>query len=59
MSLALQADDVEEQLLARALYVEDDDGDAGVDESLPPTTGQEYLRRVMREAKKVEDVCVG
>jgi hypothetical protein len=30
-----------------------------LDESRPPATAEEYLRRVMKEAKRVEDVGVG
>ena len=42
----------------QALYVEDGDDDDG-DESQPPATAQEYLRRVMKEAKQVDFVGIG
>ena len=42
----------------QALYVEDGNEDDG-DESQPPATAQEYLRRVMKEAKQVDFVGIG
>ncbi len=55
----------EEVLMKRVLGVEADDaGDAddGAEEGsnpVPPQDGEEYLRQVRREAKKMKDVTVG
>jgi len=61
MSLAFsfEASEAEEQLLAKALYVDEGDEDKADDLNQPPATAQEYLRRVIKEAKQVEDVGVG
>ena len=58
MAFSFEASEAEEQLLAKALYVDEGDEDE-VDVNQPPATAQEYLRRVIKEAKQVVDVGVG
>ena len=54
-TLMFNVEDAEEELLCRALYVDEDDID--VDESQPPATAEEYLKRVMKEAQQIKDVA--
>ena len=56
-TLMFNVEDAEEELLCRALYVDEDDID--VDESQPPATAEEYLKRVMKEAQQIKDVARG
>lgn len=61
-SLAFEQDEAEERFLNQALYVDlekagVDDGQVEEDNSSrPPATGEEYLRQVIREAKKYKAV---
>ncbi|CAB4060276.1 GEMIN2 [Lepeophtheirus salmonis] len=50
----------DENLLAKALYYQPDqeEEDQEADFSKPPTSADEYLRRVHQEAKKLQDVVV-
>ena len=55
-------DDDEEELQGQVCFVPDDDVDVDVDaedESNPPASVEEYLKRVMKEARKIKDVGVG
>jgi len=54
-SLVFDHEDAEEKLLAQALFV--NDVDLGDEDDLleqPPATGEEYLRKVVREANKLK-----
>ena len=56
-----QEEEDEEKLLNQALHVDFNGQDhEDLDESgLPPATGEEYLRKVVREAKKLDFVTTG
>ena len=60
MALSFAQDDAEEELLAKALYV-DDTGDVSVPfkPNKPPATAEEYLKSVMNEAKHLDGVSIG
>ena len=53
---AFDAAEAEEDLLQRALGAEGADEQEEEDESAPPMTGEDYLRRVRREAKRLDVV---
>ncbi|XP_041346949.1 gem-associated protein 2-like [Gigantopelta aegis] len=53
----IDPEDFDEGLSSQALLVEDDDDD-NFDLNVPPTTGNEYLRRVRQEAKGCPKVVV-
>ena len=59
-SLVFDQEDAEEQILSQALYVNEidlvDDDD---EQERPPATGEEYLRKVVREAKKLQFATTG
>ena len=60
-SLVFDQEDAEEEILSQALYVNeidlvDDDDD---ERERPPATGEEYLRKVVREAKKLQFATTG
>ena len=55
-SLVFEQDDKEEQLLAQALYVDEDQLDVDDDDQGPPASGEEYLKKVVRESKKLKFV---
>jgi len=46
----------DDELESQVCFVPDDDDD--IDESRPPTDGLDYLKRVMKEAKKI-NVTIG
>ena len=52
-------DEDEEQLQGQVCFVLDDDDDDDDDETNPPASVEEYLKRVMKEARKINDVGVG
>ena len=53
-------DDDDEELQGQVCFVPDDDVDLDAeDESNPPASVEEYLKRVMKEARKSKDVNVG
>lgn len=59
-SLRFQQDDEEEQLLAQALYVDQADcADEDLLDEQQPASGEEYLRKVVRESKKLDFVKTG
>ncbi len=47
----------DDELESQVCFVPDDDDD-DIDESRPPTDGLDYLKRVMKEAKKI-NVTIG
>ena len=53
-SLVFDQEDAEEQILAQALYVNEIDLVDDDEQERPPATGEEYLRKVVREAKKLQ-----
>ena len=58
--VAFEQDDAEDQILAQALYVDQEDLGAEEDqEQVPPSTGEEYLKQVVRQAKKLDFVTTG
>jgi len=59
MALSFAQDDAEEELLAKALYV-DDTSDVSVpfNPNKPPATAEEYLKSVMNEAKHLDGVSI-
>ena len=60
MAFSFAQDDAEEELLAKALYVEDaSDASVPFDPTKPPATAEEYLKSVMQEAKHLEGVAIG
>ena len=61
MALTFAQEDAEEELLSRALYVDDDEDldVAPFDSRKPPATGEEYIKGVIREAKTLEGVSIG
>ena len=58
-SLVFEQDDKEEELLAQALYVDEDRLDVDEDDQRPPASGEEYLKKVVRESKKFKFVETG
>jgi len=59
MAFSFAQDDAEEELLAKALYVEDgSDASVPFDPTKPPATAEEYLKSVMQEAKHLEGVAI-
>ncbi len=62
MSLLTSYDamEAEEEMLQRALGVEQDGDEEDEDQvSAVPSSGEEYLKQVMREAKRLDDVVTG
>lgn len=60
MAFSFAQDDAEEELLTKALYVEDgSDASVPFDPTKPPATAEEYLKSVMQEAKHLEGVAIG
>ena len=57
-SLVFEQDDADDQLLAQALYVAEEDIVDEVQER-PPATGEEYLKQVVRQAKRLEFATTG
>ncbi|KAK6175338.1 hypothetical protein SNE40_013825 [Patella caerulea] len=53
----METEEMDESLLHTALKIDDTDDD-NFDLDIPPTTGNEYLRRVRQEAKECPDVMV-
>ena len=58
-SLVFDQEDAEEQILAQALYVNEIDLVDDDEQERPPATGEEYLRKVVREAKKLQFSTTG
>ncbi|XP_076468668.1 gem-associated protein 2-like [Babylonia areolata] len=54
----MEADDDDNGLMEPALAIPDDGAEDAFDLDIPPTTGNEYLRRVREEAKKCPQVVV-
>ena len=59
MSLTFAQEDAEEELLSKALYIDEDLDSTPFDSAKLPATGEEYLRSVIREAKTLEGVSIG
>ena len=60
MALSFAQDDAEEELLAKALYVDDaKDVSVPFDPNKPPATAEEYLKSVMKEAQNLDGVSIG
>ena len=61
MALTFAQDDAEEELLSKALYVDDCDNPdkTPYDPNKPSATAEEYLKGVVREAKMLDDVSIG
>ena len=60
MALSFAQEDAEEELLAKALYVDNnDDGSGPFDATYQPSTAEDYLKGVMREAKSIGEVSIG
>ena len=57
--MAFQQEDAEEELLAQALYVDENDLGEDDDQNIPPTSGEEYLRKVVKESKKLQFATTG
>ena len=55
-SLTFDHEDEGDQLLAQALYVSDNEGE---ENNQPAASGEEYLRKVVKERKKFEDIETG
>ena len=55
-SLTFDHEDEGDQLLAQALYVSDNEGE---ENDQPAASGEEYLRKVVKERKKFEDIETG
>ena len=54
-SIVFDREDADDQVLAQALYVNEADlGDEDTDQEQPPASGEEYLRQVVRQAKKLQ-----
>lgn len=59
MALTFAQEDAEEELLSKALYVENsNETSVPYDPSKPPATAEEYLKSVMHEAKHLEGVAI-
>lgn len=59
MALSFAQDDAEEELLAKALYVDDaKDVSVPFDPNKPPATAEEYLKSVMKEAQNLDGVSI-
>jgi len=59
MALSFAQEDAEEELLAKALYVDNnDDGSGPFDATYQPSTAEDYLKGVMREAKSMGEVSI-
>ena len=58
-SLVFDQEDAEEQILSQALYVNEIDLVDDDEQERPPATGEEYLRKVVREAKKLQFATTG
>ena len=58
-SIVFEQDDKEEELLAQALYVDEDGLDVDDQDDRPPASGEEYLKKVVRESKKLKFVETG
>ena len=60
MALSFAQEDAEEELLAKALYVDNNDDKSGpFDATYQPSTAEDYLKGVMREAKSIGEVSIG
>ena len=58
-TLNFDHEDDQDQLLSQALYVNENEIDDGEDEHLAPASGEEYLRKVVKERKKYEVIETG
>ena len=58
-SLVFEQDDADDQLLAQALYVAEEDIVDDEVQERPPATGEEYLKQVVRQAKRLEFATTG
>ena len=59
MALSFAQEDAEEELLAKALYVDNNDESGPFDAKYQPSTAEDYLKGVMREAKSIGEVSIG
>ena len=60
MALSFAQEDAEEELLAKALYVDNNDDKSGpFDATYQPSTAEDYIKGVMREAKSMGEVSIG
>ena len=60
MALTFAQEDAEEELLSKALYVDEGDLDSStLDPNKPPATAEEYIKGVIHEARKLDGVSIG
>ena len=58
-SLIFDREQDEDQLLTQALYIDDNEIDDIEGSDKPPATGEEYLRKVVKERRKCDDTSTG
>ena len=58
-TISFGREEEEDQLLAQALFVDENEIDDTEGDNNPPASGEEYLRKVVKERKKFEVIGTG